>query len=529
MNAALKMQALDLPAQKRVRLDELRVAIRVEEQAVRLAQGTERAATIDKLAGLRQELLTLVKGANPTPGEFGSALASARRVVASGGALVVPILTHVGSSILIVTGEAGPRDDAGDPAASAASTPSKPSRLSVSILHLPELTVSKVVDSLFEPYRPDGTINWRLAYAINHMSPGTQERLWPQWLAAIEHLGPELWRLLGGRIDVALREHGVKRGARIVWMPPGILGTVPLGLAQDPKSKRRLADSYEIVYAPSLEAIASAQKQLARSTPATLAAVVNPTGDLAGAEKEGHIVASHFSATARTVLERDAATSHAVLAALKGKTYWHFASHGTFSWEDARQSALVMHGMERLSVGRLLEADGLGRPRLVVLSACETGLSGVLRNPDEFIGLPGTFMALGASGVLATMWPVEDAATSLLMAKFYELHIGARLPPPTALRRAQLWLRQATNADLQAYARDAAKQGRLESRHVAEIDHALSDEGLRRSRNAATVEWLTRDGAALRVSGKRTPDGAGRLARPYAHPYFWAGFIYTGL
>ena len=366
MNAALKMQALDLPAQKRVRLDELRVAIRVEEQAVRLAQGTERAAAIDKLAGLRQELLTLVKGANSTPGEFGSALAAARRVVVSGGALVVPILTHVGSNILIVTREAGPRDDAGDSTASAASTPSKASRLSVSILHLPELTVSKVVDSLFEPERPDGTMNWRLAYAINHMSPGTQERLWPQWLAAIEHLGPELWRLLGGRIDVALREHGVKRGARIVWMPPGILGTVPLGLAQDPKSKRRLADSYEIVYAPSLEAIASTQKHLARSTPATLAAVVNPTGDLAGAEKEGHIVASHFSATARTVLERDAATSHAVLAALKGKTYWHFASHGTFSWEDARQSALVMHGMERLSVGRLLEADGLGRPRLVV-------------------------------------------------------------------------------------------------------------------------------------------------------------------
>ena len=372
-------------------------------------------------------------------------------------------------------------------------------------------------------------MNWRLAYAINHMSPDTQERLWPKWLAAIDDLGPELWRLLGGRIDAALRERGVKRGARIVWMPPGILGTVPLGLAQDPRSKRRLADSYEIVYAPSLEAIASAQRQIAGSTPATLAAIVNPTGDLAGTEKEGHIVASHFPATARAVLERDAATSGAVLAALKGKAYWHFASHGTFSWDDARQSGLVMHGMERLSVGRLLEADGLGRPRLVVLSACETGLSDTLRNPDEFIGLPGAFMALGASGVLATMWPVEDTATSLVMAKFYELHMGAKLSPPTALRRAQLWLRQATNGDLQAYARDAARQGRLERRHVAEIDRGLSEEGLKRSRNAATVEWLTRHGAESTHSKKTTPYDAERLARPYAHPYFWAGFIYTGL
>jgi CHAT domain-containing protein len=530
MNAALKVQALDLPADKRVRLDELRAAIRLEEHAAQSAEGTGRAAAIDKLSGLRQELLGLVKDGSAIASTPEATVAAARRVAGNGGALVVPILTHVGTKILIATGEAAPAQsgDASDPAASA-SPRSQPSRPSVTVLHLPELTVRKVVDSLFEPYRPDRSMNWRLAYAINHMSPDTQERLWPKWLAAIEDLGPELWRLLGGRIDAALTERGVKRGARIIWMPPGILGTVPLGLAQDPKSKRRLIDSYEIVYAPSLEAIASAQSQIASSAPATLAAVVNPTGDLAGSEKEGQIVASHFPATARAVLERDAATSGAVLAALKGKSHWHFASHGTFSWDDARQSALVMHGMERLSVGRLLEADGLGRPRLVVLSACETGLSGTGRNPDEFIGLPGTFMALGASGVLATMWPVEDTATSLVMAKFYELHMGAKLSPPTALRRAQLWLRQATSGELRTYARDAAHQGRLESRHVAEIDRGLSEEGLKRSRNAATVEWIARNGAESTRRKKATPYDAERLARPYAHPYFWAGFTYTGL
>jgi CHAT domain-containing protein len=535
MNAALKVQALDLPAEKRARLDELRAAIRLEERAAQSAEGTGRAAAIDKLSALRQELLGLVKDGSATASTPEATVSAARQVAGNGGALVVPILTHVGTKILIATGEAAPAQsgDASDPATSASPVRSNPSRPSVTVLHLPELTVSKVAASLFAPYRPDGTMNWRLAYAINHMSSDTQERLWPKWLAAIEDLGPELWRLLGGRIDTALRELGVKRGARIVWMPPGILGTVPLGLAQDPKSKRRLVDSYEIVYAPSLEALASAQSQIARSTPATLAAIVNPTGDLAGSEKEGHIVASHFPAMARTVLERDAATSGAVLAALKGKSHWHFASHGTFSWDDARQSALVMHGMERLSVGRLLEADGLGRPRLVVLSACETGLAGTGSNPDEFIGLPGTFMALGASGVLATMWPVEDTATSLVMAKFYELHMGAdggaKLSPPTALRRAQLWLRQATNGDLQAYARDAAQQGRLESRHVAEIDRGLSEESLKRSRNAATVEWLVRNGAESTRPKKATPHDAERLARPYAHPYFWAGFTYTGL
>jgi CHAT domain-containing protein len=66
---------------------------------------------------------------------------------------------------------------------------------------------------------------------------------------------------------------------------------------------------------------------------------------------------------------------------------------------------------------------------LVVLSACETGLYDIGNSPDEFIGLPGTFTALGASAVVGTLWPVSDAATALLMAKFYELYMGKQVPP----------------------------------------------------------------------------------------------------
>jgi CHAT domain-containing protein len=217
---------------------------------------------------------------------------------------------------------------------------------------------------------------------------------------------------------------------------------------------------------------------------------------------------------------------------LKGRSYWHFASHGTFSWGDARKSGLYMAGPAVLTVGRLLDTDGLGRPRLVVLSACETGLYDIRSNPDEFIGLPGTFTALGAAGVLGTLWPVDDAATSLLMSKFYELHLGSRLAPPTALRRAQTWLREATNADLQAYARGATWQGRLETRHLSELEADLSDDGLKRSRNAAAIQWQppSEPVASGRGASVKTPTAASaRRMRPYAHPYFWAGFIYTGL
>jgi CHAT domain-containing protein len=103
----------------------------------------------------------------------------------------------------------------------------------------------------------------------------------------------------------------------------------------------------------------------------------------------------------------------------------------------------------------------------------------------------------------------------------------ARLPPPTALARAQAWLRQSTNAELAAYIRFVGRQGRLDTRHVAEIERELSEERLSQSRNNALIEWIEPE--AARAGGRNQTNKAKRLARPYAHPYFWAGFIHTGL
>jgi CHAT domain-containing protein len=146
-----------------------------------------------------------------------------------------------------------------------------------------------------------------------------------------------------------------------------------------------------------------------------------------------------------------------------------FSTHGTFCWSDARKSGLIMAsptivetcGLHirgaPLTVGHLLESEGaLGRPRLVVLSACETGIYDVERNPDEFVGVPATFMQLGAAGVLGTLWQVDDLATALLVAKFYDLHLKRGERPAAVLRQAQTWLRSATRAELIAFAREAA-------------------------------------------------------------------------
>jgi CHAT domain-containing protein len=111
----------------------------------------------------------------------------------------------------------------------------------------------------------------------------------------------------------------------------------------------------------------------------------------------------------------------------------HFACHGVFRQESPLSSAL------RLGDGWLLASDivtgqlGL-EGSVVVLSACGSGLS-----PDylsEPVGLAAACLAAGARGVVAALWPVDDAVTLELMTHFYRgIADGATVP--AALRQAR--------------------------------------------------------------------------------------------
>ena len=56
----------------------------------------------------------------------------------------------------------------------------------------------------------------------------------------------------------------------------------------------------------------------------------------------------------------------------------------------------------------------------------------VRRAADEVVGLAASFLQAGAAGVIASLWPVYDHATFLLMCRFLQLWldpIAAGLPP----------------------------------------------------------------------------------------------------
>jgi tetratricopeptide (TPR) repeat protein len=134
---------------------------------------------------------------------------------------------------------------------------------------------------------------------------------------------------------------------------------------------------------------------------------------------------------ARPLTGPDATVAHA-LSALDGARWGHLACHGTFRADNPLFSHLS------LADGPMTVADisALRRPpSLLVLSACDAGLSAV-HPGDELQGLAASLLALGTRTVIASLGPVDDEATLALTTDLYtRLRAGA--PPAAALAAAQ--------------------------------------------------------------------------------------------
>ena len=285
---------------------------------------------------------------------------------------------------------------------------------------------------------------------------------WQKWLDGIDAVSVSLGSLLVGPVVAKLQQAGLNPGARVIWLLPSALATLPLASAIDPKTKQRLGDLYETVLQPSLESLRFTRQMADRTRAPSLFAIINPTGDLEFAGLEGALVASHFPQIARDVVEGQAV----YMPPFEEKSsYWHFATHGRYIFEQPTKSGLVLssQGEGSFMSFRTLTAsyDGALRPRLVTLSACETGIPALFISDSEFIGLPEAFIGKGTAGVLSTLWPVDDRATALLIAKFYDFHLGEGFEPASALWKAQSWLRQATEAAIEDYLQTAMSNGRL--------------------------------------------------------------------
>jgi hypothetical protein len=133
-----------------------------------------------------------------------------------------------------------------------------------------------------------------------------------------------------------------------------------------------------------------------------------------------------------TVLTGAQAHTQAVLRALDGASVGHVATHGEFRADNPMFSHLLMTD-GALTVHDLSTLDRA--PDLLVLSACDTGLSAV-HPGDELMGLSAALLGLGTRTIIASIGPVDDEVTSALMVDLYR-RMGAGASAAVALAEAQ--------------------------------------------------------------------------------------------
>jgi len=131
------------------------------------------------------------------------------------------------------------------------------------------------------------------------------------------------------------------------------------------------------------------------------------------------------------VLTGSEATAANAARALDGAALAHVATHGRFRADhplfsslDAFDGPLYVYDLERLG----------STPHTLVLSACESALSGV-RPGDELMGLASAVFALGTRTLIASVTPVDDEDTRILMLALHAA-LAAGRPPAAAVAEA---------------------------------------------------------------------------------------------
>jgi CHAT domain-containing protein len=114
----------------------------------------------------------------------------------------------------------------------------------------------------------------------------------------------------------------------------------------------------------------------------------------------------------------------------------HVASHAQFDADSRRSFLLTYDG--RMTIDRLESSMKSSRYRdepveLLFLSACQTAVG----DERAALGLAGVAVKAGARSALATLWYINDQASSLLVAEFYRQLGQPGVSKAEALRRAQ--------------------------------------------------------------------------------------------
>jgi CHAT domain-containing protein len=262
--------------------------------------------------------------------------------------------------------------------------------------------------------------------------------------SARQKVAAELYRIL-----VAPLSELLDPAKRLVIVPDKSLFYVPFASLVN-ENGQFLIQQFSLSYAPSSTIYISRSEMnavLSKNSNSRVLSVGDPAfdrdayptlADLDSAETEAREVAA-ISPNSPPVLTGKDATKEKFMRSLDNVGIVHFAGHYLADPEIPSHSKLIFakDGPDSdLQMSEIAEED-LSHLKLVVLSACDTGVENVLGGEGP-ISASRAFLAAGVTVVVASQWKVDSEATANLMVAFHKNRLEKGLSSPDALRQAQL-------------------------------------------------------------------------------------------
>jgi CHAT domain-containing protein len=260
----------------------------------------------------------------------------------------------------------------------------------------------------------------------------------------------ELYNLLIKPVESLL-----DKNAEICIIPDKAINRVPFASLISPDTGKYLIEEHAILTSPSANMfLVASDKARQKESIQTerLLSVGNPwfdrdafrdLKDLPWAATQASEISAFYQAS--TVLLEKNARELSVRRELEKTDVAHFATHYVADERSPMLSVLPL-AWERNPASK--ESDGvlqtfefydmnLSRLRLVVLSACQTGIERYYKG-EGVIGLARPFQSAGIPLVMASLWPVESYPTKELMIALHKHRKSDGLSTAQALRQAQL-------------------------------------------------------------------------------------------
>ncbi|NEQ31066.1 MAG: CHAT domain-containing protein [Leptolyngbya sp. SIO4C5] len=228
----------------------------------------------------------------------------------------------------------------------------------------------------------------------------------------------------------------------LVFVLDGELQQVPMSVLYDEANQKYLIEKYAIALTPGLNLLES--KPIEHKAASVIVAGLTqerpifpefPALPFVGDEVE----AIQKQLPSQVLLDEDFNISRfATAVGTSPSPIIHLATHGQFG--SSAEDTFILTWDDKLNVNRfsnLLLTSELSREGsidLLVLSACQTAAG----DAKATLGLAGVAMRSGARSTLATLWQIDDEATSELMTNFYQILGEAELSKAETLRQAQL-------------------------------------------------------------------------------------------